>query len=59
MSERCPDHPEITMLHFCPKCRGTRGGQSRSEYKVSAAKENIQKVKRRGWPKGKKRARTP
>ena len=22
MSERCPDHPEIVMLHFCPKCRG-------------------------------------
>lgn len=40
----CPHHPHVTIVEYCPACRGTKGGQSRSEAKLRAVRQNVAKA---------------
>ena len=50
--EQCVSHPHVTLVKFCPACRGS----VKSPRKREMAIENQRWIKKkRGWPKGRSR----
>lgn len=41
--ERCATHPHITLIHFCPGCRGSIGGTKTTQDKRASNQRNATK----------------